>query len=294
MRYRTQPFGYIMEYGRIVCDKTEASIVVNIYMEYIAGANLQELANRLSIQKVEYIAGKHEWNKNRVKRVLEEKRYIGDHIYPQIIDEGIFNEANSIRKERSAWTETCQITPRNKKITQGIYCAKCGGRVKHRTDNRLKMGMVWFCENGQCKKTFKLSIGSLEQEIKNLMNYLIEKPARAELHQDETMEVVLEIKCAENDIERKLENIDFDKTEIQNLILACAAMKYEKHTSKNYITERIKADLGRTSPLLLYSPELFERIVSKVILDDDGVSIMLQNNRIVKKEQGNGTNDNSP
>lgn len=294
MRYRTQPFGYTMEYGQIVCDKTEARIVVNIYMEYIAGAKLDQLADKLSKQKVEYIAGKYEWDKNRIKRLLEDKRYMGDHIYPQIIDKATFKEVNSIRERRSYWMKTCKITSRNKNMIQSVYCAKCGGKLKHRTDNRLKTGMIWFCVSTQCKKTFRISIESLEREIKNILNSLIENPARIELQENETAEVSLEIKCVENDIERKLGNIDFNKDEIQNLILACASMKYEKNTGKNYISERIKADLERTSPLLLYSPELFERIVSKVILDDESISIMLQNNQILNKEQKDGTNDDSP
>ena len=68
---RKQPFGYKMEWGEIVIQKQEASVVRWIFQTYLAGASYNDLTEALEKGDVPYEVGKL-WNKNMVARILEE------------------------------------------------------------------------------------------------------------------------------------------------------------------------------------------------------------------------------
>ena len=82
---RTQPFGYRMEYGKVVIDPNESKWVVYIYEQYILGESFKSLSDTLCGTGIHYDADKP-WNKNMVARILQDRRYTGDGRYPPIID----------------------------------------------------------------------------------------------------------------------------------------------------------------------------------------------------------------
>lgn len=131
-----------------------------------------------------------------------------------------------------------------------------------------------------------MTISELEKEITSIFNRLIAEPTLAEHTESETSgEPALEITKMENEIERKLEALDFNKSELQDLILQCAAKKYDNYKSVKHITDRLKADFEQSSPLSSYSAELFDRTVDAVIIKSNKViSLKLKNNTIVGKE----------
>ena len=131
-----------------------------------------------------------------------------------------------------------------------------------------------------------MTISELEKEITSIFNRLIADPALAEHTESEiSAEPSLEITKMENEIERKLEALNFNKSELQDLILQCASKKYDDYKSVRHITDRLKADFEQSSPLLSYSPELFDRTVATVILNSNkAVSLKLKNNTIIGKE----------
>ena len=141
-----------------------------------------------------------------------------------------------------------------------------------------------------------MTISELEKEITSIFNRLIAEPTLAEHTESETSgEPALEIIKMENEIERKLEALDFNQSELQDLILQCASKRYDNYKSVRHITDRLKADFEQSSPLSSYSPELFDRTVDAVILKSNKtVSLKLKNNIIVGKEPqsyGNSSTD---
>ena len=61
--------------------------------------------------------------------------------------------------------------------------------------------------------------------------------------------------------------------------------KYDEYKNTRHIVDRLKADLERTGPLSSYSPELFERTVSTVLIDQQGrVQLVLKNGTKVGEE----------
>ena len=107
-------------------------------------------------------------------------------------------------------------------------------------------------------------------------------------------ETPIEIKRMENEIERALGQIDFDKETIQNLILQCASKRYAKEKSQKHITDRLKADFEKSSPLSVFDAELFSKTVTAVLLTKNGaVSLLLKNGNIIGKEKNKNVSASS-
>lgn len=115
MKNRRFPYGYEMQCGKIQICKPESNILAEIFNSYINGSNLREISDSLTSRKVEYLPDECGWNKSRIKRIIEDKRYLGDEKYPQIIQEEIFNKANSIKQGRRT-TKNYVVTAENKPV----------------------------------------------------------------------------------------------------------------------------------------------------------------------------------
>ena len=77
MKMRNIPFGYRMENGKIIFHPTESQAVKDIFSDYLGGQSLLKIAQSLNERQVEYLPGTTGWNKARLKRIIEDKRYIG-------------------------------------------------------------------------------------------------------------------------------------------------------------------------------------------------------------------------
>ena len=99
MGNRKQPFGYKMSLGEIVIQESEAKLVQEIFLRYIAGESLNELTESLRQQDIPYDEGRL-WNKNMVARILADTRYTGEKGYPKLIDEEQLIAANEKRSNK--------------------------------------------------------------------------------------------------------------------------------------------------------------------------------------------------
>lgn len=98
---RTIPFGYCMKNGEITTEPKEVYAVVAIFDEYLKGRSLSEIAKLMQTEKIRYNAISDKWNKNMVKRIIENEKYLGTDKYPQIIAENIFKQANEKRVRKA-------------------------------------------------------------------------------------------------------------------------------------------------------------------------------------------------
>lgn len=87
---RVIPFGYCMKNGEITTDTKEAYAVSAIFSEYLNGSSFLQIAKLMEPEKIRYTEDSDRWNKNMVKRIIENEKYLGIDKYPQIIDEDIF------------------------------------------------------------------------------------------------------------------------------------------------------------------------------------------------------------
>ncbi len=100
LKNRSIPFGYCMVNGKYALNAPEAETVRKIFAEYIGGKSLKTIVAEMQIP---YNMGKAVWNKNMVCRVLENKKYIGENGYPQIVTAEDFEQASRIKMERNTY-----------------------------------------------------------------------------------------------------------------------------------------------------------------------------------------------
>lgn len=103
---RIIPFGYCMKNGEITTEPNEVYAVAEIFGEYLEGKSLLQIAKLMESEKIRYNSDSDHWNKNMVKRIIENEKYLGTDKYPQLIDEDIFRQANEkrVRKANSLCT----------------------------------------------------------------------------------------------------------------------------------------------------------------------------------------------
>lgn len=108
---RIIPFGYCVINGKYALNIVESEAVQKIFSDYIGGKSLKTIAAEMQIP---YNANKIAWNKNMVSRVLENRKYIGENGYPQIVIRQEFDQAAKIRMERTTYRKpVLQINPQS-------------------------------------------------------------------------------------------------------------------------------------------------------------------------------------
>ena len=117
---RVIPFGYCMRNGEITVDFNESKAVARIFEEYLNGSSLQQIARLMELEKIRYSESSDHWNKNMVKRIIENEKYLGNEKYPQIIGEKFFTQANEKRMLRA--TSAYVIPEDLKEIRKHTYC----------------------------------------------------------------------------------------------------------------------------------------------------------------------------
>lgn len=100
LKNRNIPFGYCIVNGKYALNAPEVEAVQKIFADYISGKSLKTIAIEMQIP---YNNNKTIWNKNMVCRVLENKKYIGENGYPQIITASDFEQAACIKAERNTY-----------------------------------------------------------------------------------------------------------------------------------------------------------------------------------------------
>lgn len=107
---RSIPFGCCVINGKYALNTAESESVQKIFSDYIDGKSLKTIAAEM---QVPYNTNKKIWNHNMVCRVLENKKYIGENGYPQIITKHEFEQAEQIKAERTTYRKPIQqINPR--------------------------------------------------------------------------------------------------------------------------------------------------------------------------------------
>lgn len=84
------PFGYRIENGRAVVNAEEAEMIRKVYAGYLSGRGYSNAAKKAGIPLTH----------SSVKRMLQNKHYLGDEFYPAIIERKTFEAAEQERLRR--------------------------------------------------------------------------------------------------------------------------------------------------------------------------------------------------
>ena len=280
MRNRNIPFGYYYQNGVLAVHPQESQTVQAVFTAYLSGEPLSEIAAHLTAKLVEYLPGHWQWDKARVKRLLDNAKYTGEGDFPPIIKEKDFQMAH--QKKESANTNRQQVDKDVKLFKSLVHCHHCGGPMVRRMDRRFENPVTWKCP--RCGYFFSLPDEEFKRRVFLLQQRLVDKPLLAEKEEEAIPVTSMEARRLTNEIFRKLDSGVFSEEELVNLALQCAAENYQTINSARHITERLTAALLHAGPLSAFDKALFERTVSEIHLTRKGeILLKLQNGVFIEE-----------
>lgn len=294
MKNRNIPFGYQYADGVIVVNPAEAEAVKAICHAYLGGNSLLTISKRLNEQAVEYMPGVTGWNKARLMRILEDRRYLGTDAYPAILEETVYEAIQSTKTGRNTQKGTDRSTDIYQ-LAAPVLCPKCGAEMHRRHDSRCKCNQRWFCTNHECGELIVIADENLLAQITELLNIVIADPDRIQIPADAEIKPDIEILKTENEIGRTLGSIEFDKEALRRKMLRCLSLKYKSIDPATYAIKKMKADLEKASPLSEFSASLVARTVKSITLNTDkSVCLTLINGQIIRKEPEDHASSHHP
>lgn len=84
-------YGYMIKDGKLVTNEKEAENIKGIFRNYLEGNSLIKSAEIMGLRK----------NNSSVKRILTNKKYLGNENYPKIIDKESFDMAGKMLEDRA-------------------------------------------------------------------------------------------------------------------------------------------------------------------------------------------------
>ncbi len=285
MKMRSLPYGYHYENGCIAIHPTESPILLQLLRDYLDGQSLLNIAKRLNAEQVEYMPGVIGWNKARIMRIIEDKRYKGESGYPSLIDEETHAELQSKKAEKNklkALDRQADIF----KLSVPVLCPKCGTEMSRRHDSRLKScAQRWTCKNGECRTLVQIEDDRLLGQITELLNRVIQNPELIQNTANQPYEPTLEIRKIENEISRGLEMATIDAESLKAKMMESISLKYMALPSERNTANRLRVDFESRSPLAVFSADLINRTVNAIRLSENGmVELILRNGQTIRKE----------
>lgn len=292
MKNRTLPYGYCCVDGKITIHGGEAEIVADIYKNYLDGKSLLAIAEYLNDRKIEYMPSVVGWNKARLKRMLEDERYIGNKQYPNLIDEETHTAVLSVKNTRN----TQKDTDRQADIYQlpvPVLCGECHGRMKRLYNRRRKCKTSWKCES--CGKTVDKEDDELLADMTELLNSVIANPDMVQIPPVMSGEPSKALRILNNEIARMLDSTDIKREEVRAKMLQSLSQRYRELDNAPHTARRLAMELTAAEPQTAFNAELIGKTVNTVILHPDStVSLVLTNNQVIGKEDKDGTGHAAP
>jgi hypothetical protein len=232
----------------VVIDPDESRWVAYIYEQYIQGASFKNLSETLCGTGIHYDVDKP-WNKNMVARILQDRRYIGDGEYPQIIDDCTFHRVDQKRSKKVVGS---QVTK-----TQKILRKKSG-----------------------CQAT-----PQMEYEVLYLLNTLAGKPELIEIP-DTLPKGNSIVETLQSDLEDLLGMLPVDEKQARQKLMETTVAMYEAIDPREYETHRLKRIFGREQVRTELNSNLLEQSVTAVTMNSMGkVRVRLKNDQIIERRE---------
>ncbi len=218
------PYGYKLEKGDMIVNPKEATVVCQVFNQYAHGQTLQGIADALMRSGVPYMNGRPCWDKHKIKRLIENKRYIGEDDYPSVITPELFDRAQVMREIRAPDRRRSVGNPSDV-LWERLRCGTCGERIlRDGSTDAAKEVCHLRCENSKCGNAMDTPIAGLHSEVfgqlHNILRYETGCGSNKE-YQPST-----EVMRLNNAINRAIENPD-DPAYARKLILQGAAERYD-------------------------------------------------------------------
>lgn len=283
MKQWHMPIGYKMMDGKIVLDSEKTEVIKKIFTNYINGSSLTKIAEELSAAGFPNAYNKPSWKHGSVGRILENAKYLGDDVYPRIIDEKTF-ELVQKRRERIAveFSRDPQSNIRKKqgRFNNKIKCGECGEIYRQYITRRGKTEdkTEWKCKNQTRQARIKCRNLILEErDIESIFisatNEIISRMWMLDKEKKkETPKINMEIRNIEERVNELEEEEQFSSKELARLVFRRAQAYYNisKVDDYDYNTQKIKEELMDKKCLVEFEEELFIKIVNQILIYRDG------------------------
>ncbi len=299
---RVIPFGYCMKNGKIIADLAESKAVVKIFEEYLNGSGFQQIARLMESKKIRYTADSEHWNKNMVKRIIENEKYLGNNKFPQIISETFFTQANEKRVKKA--TSVCVISEDLQEIRNRTYCSECGHKLSRIGGNCSNAR--WDCRNSDCYRLqYQLTDQMIIGSVLTILNAAIANPSLIENNGEISVySSTADVIRKQNEINQMLDSAQVDFDRIKSEIFRLAEMKYDccTYNENPQKTAEIKALLENHEQLNSLDIGLLKNCVNRILISHfctievefiNGIVIKNATERNDENAQSAECNDNS-
>ena len=277
---RTIPFGYEMKNGEIQPDLIESRAVQTIFERYLQGHSLADIAQRMSESGIPYHETSLIWNKNMVKRSLENARYTGDDNFYPLISEETFASANEKKQRKSVNLQPVSTEIAGLKAM--CICAECSGKISRITGKYEK----WDCCNPQCSRLdYRMTDQMLTAAVLQIWNTVQANVDMLEVTTDsETYCPTPEIQTQENEVYRLLDSGSPETAKAE--IFRLASMKYAccAYDDKPQKTAKLRQILAHTHQMNTLDIGLLQSTVSRIAVSHFcAVTLTFQNGVTIKQ-----------
>ncbi len=245
MGKRKLPFWYAMENGDAQAEKKESECVTWIYMAYNAGASLQGIASELNTRASVHYDPNRPWNKNMVDRILQDQRYSGDALYPEIVPNALYRAVQRRRAERRG--------------------------VSKQTEAQKTIRILG---GGKAEET-------LEANILAAMNHLIRNPEAIQTPASEPPDHTRHFR-AQRELEAVMNHQPIDEERAAELIRTRAEAAYDMIGDYEYETDRLRRIFQQAEPIEELSAELLRKTVACISVEIRKVTLILKNNQTIE------------
>lgn len=218
---RRIPFGYQMVNGEITTHPKEVYVVTKIFADYLKGKSMLNISKELQAEGIPYHPCEDSsWNKNMIKRILENDKYLGTEIYPQIISADIFHRANNKKLKKA--NNICIVPDELKDIRNMTICAECRKRL-FRNQNG-----TWTCKTYRCGVfEFTATDQMILSAVLSILNSVIANPSLIDAESKVSVYTPNgEIIKQKNEISRLMDSVDIEYDRIKQEIMVLAQLKY--------------------------------------------------------------------
>ena len=243
---RALPFGYKMEFGRVVIFPEEARWVAYLFDQYLLGVSYKGLSDEMNGYGVHYDSEKP-WNKNMIARILQDCRYTGEGGFPKIIDSSVYQHSEEKRRKKATAPQKTEV--------QKILRRKCGCRIT----------------------------AHIEHEVLYLLNHLVAHPEQIATP-DPPKAPPSRLKELNSELDELIHHLPVDEERAWAVLQEVAVTIYEAMDPREYETQRMRRVFQKEEPRSELDANLIMMSISAVMVDSNGnVKIRLKNDQTIER-----------
>lgn len=276
MAIRTTLYGYQVKNGKTVIHNEESEVVKKVFSLYVEGKTLNSIASMLTEENVAYFQDEVKWNKNTIKRMIENEKYMGNEVYPSIISTSLFNQTKAVKERKSCKQETHK--PEVELFREISVCGKCGSRYKRvNTWGTLEK---WMCSKG-CKCSVYIDDKILEDAVTSNLNMVIGNPDLLNVVADSKYMPTIDVTKEENELIRLLEKPKLNFSVVAKCILQGAKVRFDGCDYDNgELTEELKNEISFVDKI---DYKVMKEYIKQIIIQPDGriTTVFINNAKIM-------------